>query len=294
MSCRITPRYVDGVTILECVGRFSLGEGAALLRDEIKRHVLAGRNQILLLLADISYIDSSGVGELVSGFTTVANSGGQLKLLSPTKRVVDCLQITKLYTVFEVFDDENTAVRSYTAASYLFTCPVCQGSVRSYGLADLETRDHPCGACDVRFRLSPADASTLTARVRSMAAVSYSNESIIVRSGRPYIVSIEGRLNLFSSRALRKLWLVIPSPRRLIVDLALAVEIDESGRNALFELVSNSGRGAKVAISTSGFAGDQRRFLPPEPPFFESFDLAKKAMGDVSDTPELLITLTKY
>jgi anti-sigma B factor antagonist len=76
---------------------------------------MVGKNQkkILLNLGDVSYIDSSGIGELVSGFTTVTNQGGQLKLLNLTKRVKDLLQITKLYTVFDVHDDEAGAVRSF-------------------------------------------------------------------------------------------------------------------------------------------------------------------------------------
>ena len=76
--------------------------------------VTKGQKKLLLNLADVTYIDSSGIGELVSGFTTVTNSGGQLKLLNLTKRVKDLLQITKLYTVFEVFDDEAEAIRSFS------------------------------------------------------------------------------------------------------------------------------------------------------------------------------------
>jgi anti-sigma B factor antagonist len=74
----------------------------------------AGKKKLLLNLAEVSYIDSSGIGEMVSGFTTVTNQGGQVKLLNLTKRVKDLLQITKLYTVFEVFEDEAAAVRSYS------------------------------------------------------------------------------------------------------------------------------------------------------------------------------------
>ena len=83
------------------------------MRENIRGLVGKGNKKILLNLSDVSYIDSSGIGELVSGFTTVTNQGGVLKLLGLTKRVKDLLQITKLYTVFEVFDDEATAVRSF-------------------------------------------------------------------------------------------------------------------------------------------------------------------------------------
>jgi anti-sigma B factor antagonist len=98
---------------MDAVGRITLGEGSSIFREALRELVAKGQKKILLNLADVSYIDSSGIGELVSGFTTVTNQGGQLKLLNLNKRVKDLLQITKLYTVFEVFEDEATAVRSF-------------------------------------------------------------------------------------------------------------------------------------------------------------------------------------
>ena len=113
MSVQVTNRVVGDVSVVDVVGRITLGEGASALRENIRGLVGKGNKKILLNLNDVSYIDSSGIGELVSGFTTVTNQGGVLKLLGLTKRVKDLLQITKLYTVFEVFDDEATAVRSF-------------------------------------------------------------------------------------------------------------------------------------------------------------------------------------
>ena len=113
MSIQVTNRVVGDVSVVDVAGRITLGEGASALREDIRGLVGKGNKKILLNLGDVSYIDSSGIGELVSGFTTVTNQGGVLKLLGLTKRVKDLLQITKLYTVFEVFDDEATAVRSF-------------------------------------------------------------------------------------------------------------------------------------------------------------------------------------
>jgi anti-sigma B factor antagonist len=110
----MSPRQVGDVTVIDVTGRITLGEGSSNLRDGIRDLVAKGNKKILLNLGDVSYIDSSGIGELVSGFTSVANQGGQLKLLNLTKRVRDLLQITKLYTVFEVYDDEAAAVRSFS------------------------------------------------------------------------------------------------------------------------------------------------------------------------------------
>jgi len=114
MSVKLNTRQVGEVTVLDLAGRITLGEGSSTLRDALKDVVAKGQKKILLNLSEVSYIDSSGIGELVSAFTTVTNLGGQLKLNGLNKRVKDLLQITKLYTVFEVFDEESTAMRSYT------------------------------------------------------------------------------------------------------------------------------------------------------------------------------------
>jgi anti-sigma B factor antagonist len=94
-------------------GRITLGEGSALLRKTIRELLDEGRTKIVLNLADVNYIDSSGIGELVTAFTTVKKNGGDLKLLYLTKKVHDLLQLTKLFTVFDVYSDENAAVSSF-------------------------------------------------------------------------------------------------------------------------------------------------------------------------------------
>jgi anti-sigma B factor antagonist len=113
VSIKLNTRQVGDVTVLDIAGRITLGEGSSTLRDSLKELVAKGEKKILLNLGDVTYIDSSGIGELVSGFTTVTNQGGNLKLLGLNKRVKDLLQVTKLYTVFEAFEDEAVAVRSF-------------------------------------------------------------------------------------------------------------------------------------------------------------------------------------
>jgi anti-sigma B factor antagonist len=108
-----TRREVGVVTIVDLSGRISLGEGSALLRKTIRDLLEDGQTKILLNLGDVNYIDSSGIGELVSGFTAVRSREGELKLLNLTKKVHDLLQITKLFTVFDVYSEESTAVNSY-------------------------------------------------------------------------------------------------------------------------------------------------------------------------------------
>ena len=113
MSVKLTSRQVGDVTVIDAAGRITLGEGASAFRDTIRDLANKGNKKLLLNLGEVSYIDSSGIGELVSGFTTVTNNGGQLKLVGLSKRIKDLLQITKLYTVFDVYDDEAQAVRSF-------------------------------------------------------------------------------------------------------------------------------------------------------------------------------------
>ena len=115
MSMKVATRQVDGLTILDLSGRITLGEGSVTLRDAVHDVLAKGQKKILLNLGEINYIDSSGIGELVSGFTSVRNAGGELKLLNLTKKVHDLLQITKLYTVFDIKDDEATAVAAFAA-----------------------------------------------------------------------------------------------------------------------------------------------------------------------------------
>ena len=113
MTMKASTRQVNGVTIVDMSGRITLGEGSVILRESVKDLLGKGQKKILLNLGDVSYIDSSGIGELVSAFTSVRNQGGELKLLKLTKKVHDLLQITKLYTVFDIKDDEASAVQSY-------------------------------------------------------------------------------------------------------------------------------------------------------------------------------------
>ncbi len=115
MSMKATTRQANDVVIVDLSGQIKLGEGASILRDTVKDLLSKGQKKILLNLGDINYIDSSGIGELVSAFTSVRKQDGELKLLHLTKKVHDLLQITKLYTVFDVLDDETAAVAAFSS-----------------------------------------------------------------------------------------------------------------------------------------------------------------------------------
>jgi anti-sigma B factor antagonist len=115
MDLEISVRQVEEVAIVDLFGRVTLGEASGNLRDTIKDLVSKNAKNILLNLTDVTYMDSSGLGELVGAFATVSNRGGRLKLLGLQPRVHELMHITKLYSVFEIFTDEKAAIRSFRA-----------------------------------------------------------------------------------------------------------------------------------------------------------------------------------
>jgi anti-sigma B factor antagonist len=110
---KLITRLIDGVTVVQISGRIELGEGSAAVRDLVRDLLGKGRKKILLNLGDVDYIDSAGLGSLVSAFTSVRKEGGELKLVYLTKKVHDLLQMTKLYTVFDIIDDETAGIKSF-------------------------------------------------------------------------------------------------------------------------------------------------------------------------------------
>jgi anti-sigma B factor antagonist len=113
MQLEIRERNIGKVAILEIFGRITIGEGSVQLREAVSRLRDSGQNKIILNLGGVSYIDSSGIGELVSSYTTTKNTGGRLKLLNLPKKIKDLLMITKLLTVFEIYEDEPAALDSF-------------------------------------------------------------------------------------------------------------------------------------------------------------------------------------
>ena len=109
----IRERQAGDVTVLDMDGKITIGEGSVSLRSAVRRLIEEGKKKILLNLSNVSYVDSSGIGELVSSFTTVQREGGQLKLLKLTQKIRDLLGITKLLTVFDTYDDESQALNSF-------------------------------------------------------------------------------------------------------------------------------------------------------------------------------------
>jgi len=113
VSMKIATHEVNGVTVMDIAGRITLGEGSVQLREAVRDLVAKGSKKIVLNLADVNYMDSSGMGELVTAFTSVKNHGGELKLINLTKKINDLMAITKLVTVFDIHNDEASAIASF-------------------------------------------------------------------------------------------------------------------------------------------------------------------------------------
>ena len=117
MQLKLTKRTVDGILAIECNGRIVFGDESSLLREEVKGAIANGQKRIVLNLGEVNYIDSGGLGTLVALRTTAQNAGGTIKLTNLTKRVGDLLQVTKLLTVFDVYNSEAEAVDSFRKAA---------------------------------------------------------------------------------------------------------------------------------------------------------------------------------
>ena len=117
MQLKLTKRTVDGILAIECSGRIVFGEETSLLRDEVKKAIADNIKRIVLNLGEVNYIDSGGLGTLVALHTTAHNAGASVKLANLTKRVGDLLQVTKLLTVFDVYNSEYEALESFRTAA---------------------------------------------------------------------------------------------------------------------------------------------------------------------------------
>jgi anti-sigma B factor antagonist len=228
MSVKITSRSIGDVTILDCVGRITLGDGASHFRDAMRALVYSGRKKIILNYSEVSYIDSSGLGELISAFTTVTNNGGGIVLLNLTRRVKDLIQIEKLYTVFEIFDDEAVAVRRLEVSPLHCLCPIC-GARSSPALLDTSGwAPQTCGNCNARFSVAASAERPTEELIERVQLPTYPEEYIEVQSGAPFKIRVAGRLSLFTSAGLTQIWRSLPA-RIALFDLRAVTEVTPEG-----------------------------------------------------------------
>jgi len=285
MSLRISRRYVGDVTILDLNGMITLGEESSVLRQTIRELLNENRKQILVNMASAKYIDSAGNGELASSWTAVRNQGGTLKLLSPTAKIREVLQITKLYAIYEVFGDEAAALKSFQVPILRCQCPGCGYRAIPPLVGAKVWPPLACGRCNLRFAVSFSQSSEHDVLIKSVCIQTYAEEYLQVLAGPPLALQIIGRLDLFSSSALERAWAMLPTPRRVMFELSQATEIDDAGREALYALLEAQRGEARVVVSLEGLDQEKLSHFPSGPPFHKSKELALLALGDISDAP---------
>ena len=292
MTLEISERFVGDVLILDLSGRITLGEGARMLRDCIERTVADGKRKILLNVAQVHYVDSSGVCELAKAAIEPRRHGGSLKLLSPTKKVRDLLQITKLYTIFDVYEDESKALKSFSGPELYCCCPLCgyASGPPALGGGFITWPPQLCrnARCEAKFTTYSSQSEN-QARVESVRIQTYRDEYFELLAGSPFTLKIVGRLDLFSSPALKKAWQAIPLPRRVLFDLSGTTEIDDAGREALVDLLAKRENDARAVVSLESLGSQQVSTFPSGSYFYQTRTTALAALGDVSDAPQLQV-----
>jgi anti-sigma B factor antagonist len=250
-------------------GKITLGEGDVLLRDTIKRIVGQGRKKIVLDLAELLYIDSGGLLQTVGSYTTVSRQGGRLVFCNPTKRIADLFSITKLLTVFEIYESIDEAVASFGTTRFEVSCPVCKPTAWTgyVGTRFLLS----CTECDARFspqvpadRLSPLEGPGADSSRVVSAPVSdlwwftyyengYGPEGVHLSFGRPSTVAITGRLDLFALDIVQMAWESVPRPRRVVFDTTHVRAASPVGRSRLDQLCAvGDGASRSVVLTTAG------------------------------------------
>ena len=250
----IQRRQVGDITVLDLQGRITLGEGSRVLRDSIKDLLSEGKPKIILNMGDVSYIDSSGFGELVAAFTTIRKQAGNLVLENLTRKVSDQLQITKLFTVFDVYDTESDALSAFRPRR-LAHCPVCS-YISTPPLLNNEAVWAPqsCRSpgCRAQFTLESSASSDSLGVVTNVRIETYTNEYLEILSGNPITVRIIGRLDHFASSAFRRLGRALSKHRKVLFDLSETTEVDVGGRDALLSFITDATHGFQAVVSLEG------------------------------------------
>jgi anti-anti-sigma factor len=282
-SLEMSEYSVGDVLILKLKGRLGL-ETMGDFRQKWRKLLAEGIQQIVVDVRDVPCVDSAGIGELVNLANQVSEQvqGGKVAVIAPDAR--NWRGFLK-YTWFTVFDDEVSALTYFKRPIRYCRCLSC-GSFcgppilgTGYG-----KREQTCPRCDARFEGHDAQDGVRIV-IERFSIQTYEQEYFEVVSDCPYILRIVGRLNLFASAALDKVWRAIPSPRRVIFDLRAATNIDAPGWEALLRFLRKKESSAKAVISLEGRKPENARFFLTYPDVYPDRKAALAALGDLSDTP---------
>ena len=287
MGLKISVSEVGDVTILRLDGRIVIGEESRSFRQTVQGLVDNHKRKIILNLADVKFLDSGGNGDLVCVYHSIRSHGGLLKLCHVSGKFQEVLQIQKLLTVYDVYPTEADALQAFGLPSRYCLCPACGESCGPSLVFGSNSAVQTCvnPACKAQLAIDYSRSPKDLAPITRLTFQTYERESFDTEAGAPFRCHIVGRLDLFSSSALQKSWLAIPSPRRVVFDLSRVTEINEAGRAALMTLLAHEEQGSKATASLEGLKPGQTAPFPKGAPFFARMADAVKALGDVSDTP---------
>lgn len=255
-----------------------------------KEPLAAGTRKFVLNIADMPYINSTGLGGIVRAYMVVSRAGGVLCLCHPTKPITDLLSITKLLSVFAVFHSVDEALVELANIRVQATCPRC-GPDSWVRLAETDEYQS-CPVCAMQFKVAYFPAKPLTARVTAFRLPTYDRESVDVVVGAPSILTIRGRLDLFASEIVEQAVGLLP-PHRQVVCRPGTADISPSGFNALLRLCGAS-KTSCCAISLAALDGStQERWRQVgQGAVYEQDDLAIRAVGSAPQ-PALTVTVRR-
>ena len=261
---QIEERVIGNVTILDMKGKMTLGEGDELLKDKIDSLIGQAHRNVVLNLEQLPYIDSAGLGEIFRSWIMLRRQGGRLVFVNLTKRIADLLSITKLITIIDAYESEADAVRSFGSSRFEVSCPVCRPTTWTAYVGERLLLS--CTQCDARFspNMSPETVAPLergkpqddwpgvTVPVKDLWWFTYyengyGSEGVHLTVGRPSVVAISGRLDLFALDIVDMAWEAAPRPRRLLFDTTHVRVASPAGRARLEQLCALAD-GSRAAI----------------------------------------------
>jgi anti-anti-sigma factor len=296
---------VGDVTVVTLRGKITLGEGDELLNKYVNRLVASGRLNLVFDLSGVPYLDSAGNGAFVRTYTTVSRHGGRMVVCNLTKRIEDLWTINRLRTVFETYDSVDAAVRSFGAARFEVSCPICEPV--SWNRFLERSGAKTCATCDVRFL--PVLTKAIRALLEENAAEStprpvaaavkhlwwptylgdaHVAEGVQLTLARPATLAITGRLDRFALDVVETAWRAVPRPRRLVIDVTKVENFSPVAWGKVQELCAFSDDGKAVILMPPNAAAPAPKRRSARLITYVDRADAIKALGDLRAAAESL------
>lgn len=284
----IEEQQVGNVTILDLEGEINHYGGGLALETTIRRLIEENKKKIVLNLAGVRSIDSSGNGYLIASYTSLSAAGGTIKFANLTGQPQNVLVITKLLTVYDVYDSVEEALDAFATEDKYICCPVrgCDSLI----LVCIPELAGTCTSCGTELSLRPSPSGESNqVSITSLRLPTYEREHINIDLGAPTTICILGRLDLFASEVLEKAWLTVRPPRRVIFRINLSNEVSPAGVQRLLGLCASKGRNSKGVIVPS--PTEKAKVFPADSPVYVDERSAIEALGDIPDNTAWLLTL---